>query len=165
MGKSRKTPEWLGTIEHPKKRAFLQVFAERGNANEACRATGIARSTEFFWRTEDAEYRRVWEVARAIGAEAVEQEALRRAFGNQKPVLDEDGNEIARTCDGSDTLLIFLLKGLYPDKYRENWKGEISGPGGGPIRTAVDLSKLSEEELATLERIAARAAEPGDSRG
>jgi hypothetical protein len=33
----------------------------------------------------------------------------------------------------SDTLLIFLLKGARPQKYRDNVRQEVSGPNGAPL--------------------------------
>ena len=36
----------------------------------------------------------------------------------------------------SDTLLIFLLKGVRPQKYRDNVRQEISGPDGSPLLPA-----------------------------
>lgn len=53
----------------------------------------------------------------------------------------------------SDTLMIFLLKARRPDKYKERRASELSGPGGGPIKTAWDYSKLILEDLDTLERL------------
>ena len=49
--------------------------------------------------------------------------------------------------------MIFLLKARRPDKYKERRASELSGPGGGPIKTAWDYSKLILEDLDTLERL------------
>lgn len=40
----------------------------------------------------------------------------------------------------SDNLAMFMLKGMRPEKYRENWKGEISGAGGGPIDSHLTIT-------------------------
>jgi hypothetical protein len=62
-------------------------------------------------------------------------------------------------------MLIFMLKGAKPEKYRERF--EHSGPSGGPIPTQAtyDLSKLSDTELVALDGLlsqamAARVKEP-----
>ena len=50
----------------------------------------------------------------------------------------------------SDALLIARLKALDPETYRENWKGELTGPASGPLQAAAaqgDLSRLSDEQL------------------
>jgi phage terminase small subunit len=44
--------------------------------------------------------------------------------------------------------------GMFTDRF------EHSGPDGGPIRHAVDLTKLSDDDLATMERILGTAAAP-----
>jgi hypothetical protein len=164
MGKRAKWPEWLSGIEHAKKRAFLVAYSESGNVSGSCAQVGIERATEWYWRS-DAAFVAAKAYAWQLAAEKLEAEAFRRAHdGVEEPVF-QGGAEVGRVRKYSDTLLIFLLKGAKPNTYRDQWKGEISGPDGGPIRTALDLSKLTEEELATLERIAARAAEPDAPRG
>lgn len=164
MGSASNSAEWLRGITHAKKRAFLVAYAELGSIPKACEAAGIERKSEWHWRS-DPVFVEAKAYAWQLAAEKLEAEAFRRAHdGVEEPVF-QSGGEVGRVRKYSDTLLIFLLKGAKPNTYRDQWKGEISGPDGGPIRTAVDLSKLSEEELATLERIAARATEPGDSRG
>lgn len=45
----------------------------------------------------------------------------------------------SRPLDGSDTLLIFLLKSRRPGKYRETTRHEISGPDGKEIPVSVKL--------------------------
>jgi len=164
MGKSAKWPEWLDAVRHTKKRAFLLAYSESGNVAGSCAQIGVHRSVEWLWRS-DPEFVQAKAYAWQLAAEKLEAEAFRRAHdGVEEPVF-QNGGEVGRVRKYSDTLLIFLLKGAKPNTYRDQWRGEISGPDGGPIRTAVDLSKLSEEQLATLESIAAAATEPGDSRG
>jgi hypothetical protein len=65
-------------------------------------------------------------------ADQLEQEARRRAHdGVRKPVY-QGGKRVGYIQEYSDTLLIFLLKGLRPEKYRERF--EHSGAGGGPLQ-------------------------------
>lgn len=164
MGKSAKWPEWLHAIQHAKKRAFLVAYSESGNVAASCAQIGIDRSAEWHWRSDPA-FVEAKAVAWQLAAEKLEAEAFRRAHDGVEEPVYQGGAEVGRVRKYSDTLLIFLLKGAKPNTYRDQWKGEISGPDGGPIRTAVDLSKLTEDELATLERLAARAAEPDTPRG
>lgn len=123
----------LDTVRQPKKRAYLAALAETGNRSIAARAAGVARSTIYTpqWR-EDEVFVTAEMQALEIAADALEEEARRRAvLGVEEPVgwyRGEPGGTVTRY---SDTLLIFLLKGLRPQKYRERW--EFSGPGGGPI--------------------------------
>src|SRR4030095_1400206 len=43
---------------------------------------------------------------------------------------------------------MFMLRGGRPEKYRENWKGEIKHTG--TVAASVDLSKLSDEHFEQL---------------
>jgi hypothetical protein len=80
---------------------FLEAVRETGNVRDACRALHLHRPTMYAWRDDDPSFRDAWEEALAMGGEALEDEARRRAM------------------NGSDILPIFLLKGLKPEKYRD----------------------------------------------
>ncbi len=154
----------------PKKRwpkwakGFLAALTESGNIRLACGAAGVDRSTAYRLRSSDEMFADAWEHAQAKAADLLEKEARRRAtegvqrlkfdrgslitiplIGDDgKPVLDQDGKPITTPYiehEYSDTLLIFLMKGANPEKYRERQSVEHSGPGGGPIRFQSDLDK------------------------
>lgn len=138
------------TKRTPKKEEkFLTVLTETGgNVSRACVAIKVGRRTVYEWRASDEVFARMWDEAVEQGLDDLEQEARRRAFdGTSKPVFYQ-GQECGVIQEYSDTLMIFLLKGGRPEKYREriDHKHEF------------DLSKLSEEELKTLESIVAKAA-------
>ena len=104
-------------ISHPKKRAFLASFSKLSHRGKAAEAAGISRRTHTNWlndQSKDGElYREAFSEAKQEACDNLEFEAKRRAFA------------------GSDVLLIFLMKGAMPEKYRERY--EHSGPGGGPM--------------------------------
>lgn len=106
-----------------------------GNISRAAAAAGIDRRTHQTWKHEDPDYADAFTDAREHGADALVEEAQRRAFA------------------GSDTLLIFLLKGLRPETYRERF--EHTGKDGGPIQTAV-FTNAKTSLLEKLERLAKR---------
>lgn len=55
-----------------------------------------------------------------IGADSLEDEAVRRARdGYDKPVYQQ-GQCVGQVRKYSDTLMVFLLKGARPKKYRDN---------------------------------------------
>jgi hypothetical protein len=112
----------------PKKRrdwkpTFLSSMLESGTVTEACRAAGIDRSTAYRARQQDETFAIAWADVEERSTEELETVAMRRAI------------------DGSDTLMIFLLKARRPEKYRENVKIEHAGS------VQQDLSGLSMEEL------------------
>jgi hypothetical protein len=83
-------------------------------------------------------------VAKKLGAEQLEGEAIRRAFdGIQVPVGWYQGQPGGYVTQYSDKLLIFLLKGAMPDKYtdRRQLKGTLAN---------IDLARLPDEALARI---------------
>lgn len=96
---------------------FLDGLRESGTVAGACELAGIARSTAYRRREKVPSFAALWDEVLEDVADDLEQEAIRRAK------------------EGSVALLIFLLKGLKPDKYTE--RKQVSGPNGGPIETKV----------------------------
>lgn len=131
----------IGDIRHPKKRAFLAAYAQCGNITHAAEIVGIDRDNHYIWM-KNATYAEVFKAAGEQAADALEKEARRRAiegverlkFGrNGKPLRDPATKKPYVEREFSDTLLIFLLKGIRPEKYRENVHQELTGPNGGPV--------------------------------
>lgn len=143
---------------------FLGAYAECGNITRAAQLAKIHRSDHYAWM-QDEEYANAFAEANKEACEALEMEARRRAVeGVQKPVIyqgqlcrepkrDKHG-ELVRDKDGavifgppltvreySDTLLIFLMKGANPEKYRDNAKVEHTGPGGKPLEVTIKFVK------------------------
>ncbi len=138
------------TIAHPKKRAFLAAYSECGEVKQSAELAGISRELHYDWKAQDEDYAVAFAHAAQLAGDALEDEATRRAMR------------------GSDRLLMFLLTGAKPEKYKTRVASEISGPGGGAI--SVDLTHYTEEELDVLERLARKAgafitrSDPGGAR-
>lgn len=127
-------------IKHIKKRAVLAALSGTGNQVRACEIAGCHRVSLFLWRRDDEEFARLYDVAMSLAADALESECFRRAMeGNEKPVF-QGGKKVGVMQEYSDTLAIFLLKGARPEKYRERWSGELSGPGGAPIESSTSIA-------------------------
>jgi hypothetical protein len=104
-----------------------------GNIGRACEMSDVPKMNVYRWRKESDEFAKAWDEAAERGTDTLEDEAIRRAFdGVDRPVF-QGGREVGRIREYSDTLLIFLLKGRRPAKYREQHKHEHSGPNGGEI--------------------------------
>lgn len=126
------------------KPAFLEALEQTGMVTEACKVAGVGRRTVYDHRQRDEEFALAWADVEEITTERMEREAQRRAVeGTDKPVFQQ-GVEVGRIREYSDTLLIFMLKARRPDRYRENVKVEHSGA----IKT--DLAKLSTDELQAI---------------
>jgi hypothetical protein len=120
-----------------KKRArFLEALRETGHVGQAARKSRCCARTLFRHRLADAAFATAWEAALQEAMDTVlEPEAVRRAVtGVEKPVY-QGGEKVGTIREYSDTLLIFLLKGGKPAKYRE--RHEHVGEHGGPLALRV----------------------------
>lgn len=128
--------------------AFLAAYEECGNITAAAKMADMDRKNHYKWLKEDDSYLDQFEAAHQIYVDNMEAEARRRAVEGTEVPIYYMGRQVGHKKIFSDTLLIFLLKGELPDKYKE--RGEQEVKHSGQI-TKNDLSSLSIEEL---ERIA-----------
>jgi hypothetical protein len=109
-----------------KRQAFLAAYAECGSITIAAKAADINRCTHFDWMKE-TEYRKAFKAAQDEACELLEKEARRRAiegtrrykFHKGEPILDPVTRDPYFELDYSDVLLIVLMKGNMPDKYKD----------------------------------------------
>jgi hypothetical protein len=127
----------------------VQAVRAGNYADAACQAAGISPSTYYRWMSRGAqepgsEYARFREdVLRAEAeAEVYAVAILRRAMG-------EDWRAA-----------MAYLERRHPTRWRTQQYTELVGKDGGPIQTQhtmLDLARLSDAELATLEELTSRA--------
>ena len=125
------------------KQVFLGALAKIPNVTFACRTAHVSSPTVYKHRELDQVFREGWERSLIAGIERLEQASYERATdGVPRGVWmkDQKGKikKVETIRDYSDTLAIFLLKAHKPDKYRETFKTELSGPDGGPIAIATE---------------------------
>ncbi|KKM83495.1 hypothetical protein LCGC14_1308890 [marine sediment metagenome] len=90
-------------VRHRKKRAYLAAYAATGVKTFAARFANVDYSTSKRWYLKDAAFALASDECNDEATDALVVEARRRAF------------------DGSDLLLIFLLKAHRPDVYRDRY--------------------------------------------
>lgn len=124
---TRSAPAWIGR--------WLAIFRDTGNVSKACKAVGIDRSTPYRYRDGCPEFAQAWRDAEEAAADALEEEAQRRAM------------------EGSDFLMKFLLQSLRPEKYQDRSRHDVL------------FGKMSESDLdAYIERQLAEAGSGGEDR-
>jgi len=134
----KKEPRWV--------KRFLAQFAAIGNVSLSAQLVGIHRSTPYAEAKDNPTFAAAWEEARETSADVLESEARRRAVeGVERPVF-QNGKLVGHVQEYSDTLLIFLLKGERPAKYRET--GRVINFNVTPDQ----LRDMTDDELAQLER-------------
>jgi len=129
-----------------KKRAFLIAFAESGNVSAAARLAGVGRRTHYDWLKADKEYRAAFDAAQEDASDALEEEARRRALGYAEAVYDKSGNQTGMRHRHSDLLMIFLLKGLRPEKYAQQHVVAGKGKGGAILLEHIVAGTLTSDE-------------------
>lgn len=119
---ARRPPEWEAR--------FLAALSDTGNVLYSCRTAGIGRQTVYDARNRDEAFAELWDDALDEAADAMEIEARRRAVQGVKRTIyvrsgtDDDRRPVyekQEIREYSDTLLIFLMKGARPEKYRDNY--------------------------------------------
>lgn len=108
-----------GVELEPEQKLFLVALTAKGTISGACRAVGVSYHTVQKWK-KDPKFLDFMEQATEVIADTLEEAAYQRAL------------------EGSDRLLIMLLRALRPRKYAD--RKEVSGPEGGPV--AVDFVTL-----------------------
>ncbi len=131
--------------------AFLAAFAEAGTITAAAKAARIRRRQHHTWLERDPEYVERFCEAQELANERLEHEARRRAVEGWKEPVFYEGEKVGDKPKYSDNLLMFLMKGALPEKYKERY--EQVGEPTKSVNYNVDLTSLSDEELRTLERM------------
>src|SRR5215471_6668881 len=106
MAKSH-MPVLFQEFSNPKKRALLARIAQTGRLT--VRGHPDDWRNHYYWLRDDPAYKAAYQEARQIAGDNLEREAFKRALAS------------------SDLLLIFLLKGAFPDKYKERHQIEHKG--------------------------------------
>lgn len=104
---------------HEKRAAFLEAYALVGNVSDAAQHAGVGRRTHYEWMN-DPDYAAAFHHAQEQAADRLEREAVRRATAGVEKTVWYKGEPVGTERVYSDVLLIFLLKGLRPEKFRDN---------------------------------------------
>jgi predicted DNA-binding transcriptional regulator AlpA len=115
----------IGFLRLPQVLSIIPVC--RASWWRGCQTGRYPKPVKLGPRTNDAAFASAWDEALTLGVEGLEDEARRRAYeGWLEPVWNK-GVECGVVRKFSDTLLIVLLKGHKPEKYRENARIEHAG--------------------------------------
>ena len=107
--------------------AFLAAIEEGAFISDACKAIGRSRSTVYEYRDRCPEFAEAWEDAREIAIYALETTAYQRALNGHKEPIYYNGEKVGERTVHHDKLLMFLLRAMRPEKYRDNTPGPTGG--------------------------------------
>lgn len=169
MGTSKRPYSRLDDVPNDiKKKQFLAAYSQCAIIGNAADIANIHRRTHYKWLESDPEYAQQFADAHEQALDRIETEALRRGReGWEEPVIYQGGLCYPAGKDGKpgkepitirkydSNLLMFILKGGRPEKFRDTWKGELKHTG--VVSRGPDLSQLTDEQLATLSQLHALA--------
>lgn len=113
-----------------KRKAFIGALYENPNVSQVCRDLGISKRTAYDHKQANEEFSDQWDAAIKIGLGELEDIAFKRA------------------TDGSDTMLIFLLKAYDPSKYNDRQQVQVSGDVNVQVTLAETIAKAREAAVA-----------------
>lgn len=144
--------------------------------SEICLRVGISEATYYLWQAEKIEFLEAIKKAQEKRLEVFRQaarsgllvllngkefeeitteyiEGKPDAQGNSKPKI-KGIKKVKKFIAPNPTSVIFALKNLDDDNFMDMLRQEVTGKGGGPIRTLpqsdIDYSKLSDEVLEAI---------------
>lgn len=99
---------------------FMEEFKKSGNITAASEVCGFNRRCVYDWKEIFPDLEQELADARLEAIERLEEEARARATkGVNRPVFQK-GKKVGYVTHYSDNLLMFLLKGNAPEKFRDN---------------------------------------------
>ena len=107
------------------RQCFLSMLSKTGNTSKACETSGMTRRQVMTLRERDRTFDRAYDDAMNDAADLLEAEAWRRALEGTTqsvlkaglPVTDPAGEPVV-VRRYSDPLLMMLLRGCRPEKFR-----------------------------------------------
>lgn len=128
--------------------AFIEALMTGLSVKDATAKAGVHFTMPFKRRKKDEAFRQAWNEAADIGTRLLEQEAARRAYhGTEKPVYYK-GEQVGTVREYSDILLMFLLKGRKPEKYRERSDG---GGSKQPVAINITINDVPSPQITAIE--------------
>jgi len=123
-------------FDYHKQGKFLENFAKTGHFTMSCKVAGVTATTVYqYMRTSD-EFKAAVEEAREYSVELMESEARRRAVEGISRIIYYQGMPCGREQQYSDGLLMFLLKGNAPGKYKD--RAEINSNVNMTVKSLAD---------------------------
>ena len=110
---------------------FLSSFSQCGNITRSSEAAEVTRQAVFYAHKRDPDFRALYEEAKEESIERLEDVARKRA------------------TDSSDNLLIFLLKAMRPEMYREIVRNENINVNMNANLDRLDRA-LSDDQISDL---------------
>jgi hypothetical protein len=121
--------DWVPVLRKPRRDGFtpqrqldfIRALADTGCVEMAAHEVGMSPKSCYRLRNspEGAQFAAAWDAALPYAARRLLDVAFDRAIhGSDEPVFDRDGNRVGRRMRQNDRLLMFLLRGFMPERFR-----------------------------------------------
>ena len=117
-----------------KRKKFIKHLGRTGNVAASVKMVGLGRSRAFELKKEDSAFGQAWQEAIDTFVDRCEEELRRRAVEGYKETVFYGGKKVGEITKYSDVLLMFYLKSLRPQKYREH---ALNLPEGATIMIGI----------------------------
>lgn len=116
-------------VMQAKKGKFLRILRENGcYVERACRTIKITRPAVTYWRDTDEDFAAAMDAIKEVWIEGMEEELDRRAFEGVIKDIYYKGEVVGQLREYSDNLLMFRMKALRPEMYRDGPKASERVP-------------------------------------
>lgn len=133
-------------VLQPHQKRFLLCFAATGSILRAARWAKIHRQTHYDWLNNTlgnaTTYAEAFRTAELQATRTLEDEAVRRAHEGVRRAVRHKGKIVGYESVCSDSLMMFLLKGMNPEKYRDRHDIRHGDPDGKPLLPLAALDQL-----------------------
>ena len=145
-----KIPPAFQRLPAGKKRTFLLAYARLASLRQAGDEAECHHTDHYYWMETDPVYAELFPLAKAMSADSVEDEITRRGMGWEEERYTDDGMKYT-IQKYSDLLLIFRMKALKPQEYRDNSHVSVESTSTLTV-TIEDRTRQANDRLETLRR-------------
>jgi hypothetical protein len=121
--------DWVPVLRKPRRDGFtpqrqldfIRALADTGCVEMAAHAVGMSPKSCYRLRNspEGTQFAAAWDAALPYAARHLLDLAFDRAIhGSDEPVFDKEGRRVGRRMRQNDRLLMFLLRGFMPERFR-----------------------------------------------
>jgi hypothetical protein len=131
--------------------AYLCAYIENcGRVFAAGRAAGLSAAAHYKWLKTDEKYVSAFALAKQLAADNLLDQATRRAVQGCDQIQYYKGIPIGIKTEYSDTLMALLLKGAFPEQFRERVETKIGNLSNEVLKLDPGREKLTDERLTEL---------------
>lgn len=135
------------TLTQEDLQTFLSVLMEGWSPTRAAEVIGKPRQTFYNLRNINEHFASAWEAAEGAGTDRLEDEARRRGLEGYEKPLSFKGQLTGDTVrEYSDVLLMFMLNGRRPEKFRQNVKLDANVNVAASFRAGMQLATEGREK-------------------